>query len=163
MRFVMLDRIESLEVGKSLTAVKCWTLSEDVFEHHFPDYPVVPGTMLTESLVQSIGILAEESWPSAFGSPGQRVWSVLSMIRKAKFRRPVIPGDQVKCRATLVKLNRDHAEGKAQAIVDGDIRAEAEVVLTLFDSAGLAGDELKRRRNSHQDWLLRRWREYGGQ
>lgn len=91
MRFLMVDRVTSWESGKSMEGVKNVTLSEDFFEFHFPRFPVMPGSMILESLVQLSGWL--EGASSGFSR-----WFLLEQVRSVKYYGFTLPGDQITLR-----------------------------------------------------------------
>ena len=61
MRFYLIDRITNIEIGKTVSGIKCWTITDEIFTEHFPGFPVVPGVLLTESMSQLLGYLIEKS------------------------------------------------------------------------------------------------------
>ncbi len=126
MRFLMLDRLTSLELGESVEGYKCWSLSDDVFEYHFPGSPIVPGVLLVESMAQMVGFLLEKTYHREFGDENF-VGAILSIIHKAKFRRPVVPGDRVDMLGKLLAMDRTRASCSVQARVNGDLRAQADL------------------------------------
>lgn len=133
MRFFLIDRVEEVCYDKYITAVKCITLADDVFEHHFPRYPVFPGSLLIEGFAQLSGmflelIMKKKEIPLKL--------SFLSMINKMKFRNPVLPGDRLAMRAEIVSLREDYGVVKVMAEIDGEICAEGELTfafLTMTD------------------------------
>ena len=84
MRFFLIDKVKEIKHGKSAIGVKCWSLDNEIFQDHFPGFPVVPGIMLTESMAQLSGILLEESYYEQYPQTS-KVYPVLSIIQKAKF------------------------------------------------------------------------------
>jgi beta-hydroxyacyl-ACP dehydratase FabZ len=95
--FLLVDRIVSMEKGKKLVALKNVTINEEFFNGHFPGYPVMPGVLIVEALAQSGGILALQDLG---GELGNRKIFFMS-IDKARFRKPVIPGDQLRLEVTI--------------------------------------------------------------
>ena len=96
MRFHLIDRIDEIKYGEYITAVKCVSLADDVFNEHFPGYPVFPGTLIIEGLAQLGGsffelMMDKERLPVKS--------CVLSIVNKMKFRKPVQPGDKLYFRA----------------------------------------------------------------
>ncbi len=91
MRYFMIDRITRLETGKSADGIKCITLSEDILQDHFPDYPVFPGALLIESMAQLAGFLLEMT----FNKPGSIRRALLAQVKNAKFHAMAEPGDQL--------------------------------------------------------------------
>ena len=166
MRFYLLDRIESMVPGKSLTAVKCWTLSEDVFNDHFPGFPVVPGTLQLESMAQALGILAEESYrlrpATEGGEAGAEVYSLVTIMHKAKFRKLILPGDRAIIQAELRSLDSVSATGVVTTAVEGEIRSTVELTLGFLPRNAVPSARLREQRTEflqvlgQKDWLEER-------
>lgn len=116
MRYLLIDRIEYLEVNKSIRAIKSVALSEDVFHDHFFGYPVMPGALLIESLAQVGTALLEYS--AKFKKK-----ALLVMVDQAKFRKMVRPGDQLSVSGTIVSINQRSAQ------MDGEIRITDNLVM----------------------------------
>jgi beta-hydroxyacyl-ACP dehydratase FabZ len=95
--FLLVDRVVSIEKGKKLVALKNVTINEDFFNGHFPGLPVMPGVLIVEALAQSGGILALQDLG---GELGNRKIFFMS-IDKARFRKPVVPGDQLRLEVTI--------------------------------------------------------------
>jgi beta-hydroxyacyl-ACP dehydratase FabZ len=95
--FLLVDRVLSIEKGKKLVALKNVTINEDFFNGHFPGLPVMPGVLIVEALAQSGGILALQDLG---GELGNRKIFFMS-IDKARFRKPVVPGDQLRLEVTI--------------------------------------------------------------
>lgn len=132
MRFYLIDRLESIEPNVSATGIKCWSLSDDMFAEHFPGFPIVPGVLQIESIAQLMGILIEQSYKESFPNAG-RAYPILSIVQKAKFREPVIPGDQCFVTVKLTSLDTMRAAGTGQILVDGVLKAEADLSFTILD------------------------------
>lgn len=132
MRFYLLDRLEHLEPNKTAKAIKCWSLSDDVFAEHFPGFPIVPGVYLIESMAQLMGILIEHSFHESYPESG-RAYPILSIVQKAKFREPIIPGDQCKVEVQLLSLDYMRASGQGKIYVDGILKAEADLSFTILE------------------------------
>jgi 3-hydroxyacyl-[acyl-carrier-protein] dehydratase len=118
MRFLLVDKVVSIETGKSIQGVKCWSLDNEIFRDHFPGAPVVPGVLLVESVAQLLGILIEKSFNKRFNDP-DKVFPLLSIIQKAKFRSIVRPGDQCEIHAELKSMKEMKATGRGYIMVDG--------------------------------------------
>ena len=116
MRYLLIDRIEYLEVNKFIRAIKNVALSEDVFHDHFFGYPVMPGALLIESLAQAGTALLEYS--TKFKKK-----ALLVMVDQAKFRKMVRPGDQLSVSGTIVSINQRSAQ------MDGEIRITDNLVM----------------------------------
>jgi 3-hydroxyacyl-[acyl-carrier-protein] dehydratase len=126
MRFLLVDRLTSLEVGKRVEGYKCWSLADDVFDEHFPGTPIVPGVLLVESMAQMVGFLLHRSYVHEFGDDAY-VGAILSIIHKAKFRRLVEPGDRVDMDGELLAMDRTRASCRVRASVRGEERATADL------------------------------------
>lgn len=128
MRWCFLDRIDELESGVQAIGRKGVASSEDYFTDHFPGFPVVPGVVQVEALAQLAGKLVEVT---VFDQTGRWVWPILSMVRKAKFRRFVRPGDTVKLSVKLDSLRDESAACSVEASVDGQRTCTAEVLFVF--------------------------------
>lgn len=157
MRWRMIDRIEEILPGEKAVAWKGVTLAEDYFEDHFPNFPVVPGVLVVEALAQISGKLIEVSvWEERDLWP----FPVLSIVRNAKFRRFIRPGESIRLEATVVDVREESAVTRCRALVDGKPTTEAEL-LFVFDPEGIADameqDELIR---IERRWLKMLWPGY---
>jgi len=151
MRFFLLDRVVELVPQSSVHAIKAWTLSEDYFTQHFPGFPIVPGVLLTESMAQATGLLLEKSHQARFGAQQEAVFAILSIVHRAKFKGFVRPGDQAVVKATMESLDVNSGAGHAKVFVDGEMRAEAEMLFRLFPES-LAGANLSRLREYRAEY-----------
>lgn len=121
MRFVLVDRFLSVEPGRSATALKTFPPEDPVFADHFPGLPVVPGVLLTEAMGQAAGwALAAELAPERF--------PVLLMIEKAKFRRLVRPGEEIRLEAEIDPPRGGVFFARTRAAAGGERVAEARLV-----------------------------------
>lgn len=128
MRYVFLDRITALEPPTLARAVKCVSLAEDVFRDHFPGSPVLPGALLIESMAQLAGVLVEETSIQR-GNPD--LLALLIMVDKARFRRPVKPGDRLELEARADSVDALKASLQTTATVDGELVARANLGFVL--------------------------------
>ncbi|MFC2165160.1 3-hydroxyacyl-ACP dehydratase FabZ [Acidobacteriota bacterium] len=126
--FLLIDRVLELEAGKSLVAIKNVTYNEPFFQGHFPALKVMPGVLVVEALAQAGGILLYKSIPE----PEKKI-SMLSKIDKTKFRRPVVPGDQLRLEIDMIKLKSRFCHVRGKALVDGEIVVEGEVMASLIN------------------------------
>jgi len=123
--FLMVDRILEMDPGKSLKALKNVTINEPYFQGHFPHRPVVPAVLMMEALAQTAGLLAYKTGEL---KPNDQSVFYFAGIDKARFKRPVGPGDQLILQVDLIKRKRNIWVFKAVASVDGDVAASAELM-----------------------------------
>ncbi len=128
--FLLIDRIVELEAGKRAVGIKNVTINEPFFQGHFPGHPIMPGVLLLEAMAQTGGVLALKSVPET--EIKNKVIYFMS-IDKAKFRKPVIPGDQVRLEIEMVRQRSNITSLKAQAFVDGALVSEAEMMAMIVD------------------------------
>lgn len=128
--FLLVDRIIELELNKRVVGIKNVTANEPFFEGHFPGNPIMPGVLIIEAMAQVGGILARLSVPGIMDNEKNDPIFFVSMD-KVKFRRPVIPGDQIRFELVPLRMGSRiwKMEGKAQ--VDGELVAEAVLVATI--------------------------------
>ena len=131
--FLLVDRIIELDKGKTATGLKNVTISEPFFQGHFPEAPIMPGMLILEALAQAGGILVSKSLE---GPLGNRIF-MFTGVEKAKFRRPVVPGDQLELRCFDLKRRMTLCKMRAQARVAGQIVAEAELSAAVVDAGSL--------------------------
>ncbi|TYT73702.1 3-hydroxyacyl-ACP dehydratase FabZ [Desulfobotulus mexicanus] len=127
--FLLVDRVLSLEVGKSICAIKNVSINEPFFSGHFPGFPIMPGVLILEAMGQAGGILAFASWPEE----KRQYPLLLTGADKARFRRKVLPGDQIRMEVTLIKLKSRAVRMRGVATVDGVKAVEAEFMAVLGD------------------------------
>ncbi len=125
--FVMIDRVLSIVADQEVTALKNVTINEPFFLGHFPGKPVMPGVMMLEGMAQAGGILAYCSEPENIGTK----LLYFAGIDKARFRRPVGPGDQLIYKVQLVKKKRGIQKLAGEAFVDDKLVAEAELMASF--------------------------------
>ena len=121
--FLLVDRVLELNAGRSIIALKNVTYNEPFFQGHFPGHKIMPGVLQIEALAQAGGILLYHS----LEKPDTKI-VLLSKVHNAKFRKPVIPGDQIEFNVDLVKERNRFCEVKGKAYVDGEIAVESEVI-----------------------------------
>jgi beta-hydroxyacyl-ACP dehydratase FabZ len=117
---LLVDRVLEMEPGKRIVAVKNVTINEPVFLGHFPGRPVMPGVFLIEGMAQAGGLLLLHDIPDR-----QNKLLLFASIEEAKFRRPVIPGDQVRYEIEVLRLRSTYCKLAGKALVDGQLAAEA--------------------------------------
>jgi 3-hydroxyacyl-[acyl-carrier-protein] dehydratase len=130
--FLLVDRVLELVPGEHVVAIKNVSMNEPHFPGHFPHHPVMPGVLIIEAMAQAAGLLA-------FRSANKEVTadSVIYFvgIDNARFKRPVVPGDQLRLEARITKHIRGIWKFEARALVDGQLACEAELMCTLRDLA----------------------------
>ena len=125
--FLMVDRITSLIPSKSVKGIKNVTVNEPCFQGHFPGQPIFPGVLILEGMAQAGGCMAFCSVPEMIGE--RLVY--FAGIDKARFRKPVFPGDQLEYRLELIKHKRLIMVMKGQAFVGDQLVAEAELMASF--------------------------------
>lgn len=130
--FLLVDRILELEMGKRIVGIKNVSINEPFFQGHFPGHPIMPGVLLLEAMAQTGGVLAMRS-EEASGMDIKNKVIYFMTIDKAKFRKPVLPGDQVRFELDLIKVRSNIRGFKGLALVDGAIVAEAELMAMIVD------------------------------
>lgn len=123
--FLLVDRIEEMEVGKRAVGKKCVTYNEPFFAGHFPQEPVMPGVLIIEALAQ-VGAVCCLSAEENKGKIG-----FLGGVNKAKFRGKVVPGDVLNLRVEMIKVKGPVGVGKGTATVDGKVVASGEITFMI--------------------------------
>jgi 3-hydroxyacyl-[acyl-carrier-protein] dehydratase len=124
--FLLVDRVIELVPGQRIVAIKNVTINEPFFEGHFPGAPVMPGVLIIEALAQAGAVLLLSDIPDR---ASKLVY--FTGIDAARFRRPVIPGDQIRLTMDVLKLRSRTCKMRGTAEVDGEIVAEAEIMSAL--------------------------------
>ena len=130
--FLLVDRVTGLVQNESIISYKNVSISEPVFQGHFPDHPIYPGVMILEGMAQAGGILAFQSMDMTKEEAANKVVYFMS-IDKAKFRAPVKPGDKLEYRISVLKNKGPIWVLKGEAFVDGKIVSEAELKAMIVD------------------------------
>jgi len=135
-RFLLIDRITAWEPGRRGVAVKNVALSEDFFDDHFPLKPIMPGVLLLEGMAQLAGLLVEEGVRQ---QQGRNVKALMSIVEKAKFRRPAYPGDCLEYTATVESVNELGARAAVTAQLGAELVADCRLVFSFhaFDNPRL--------------------------
>ena len=125
--FLLVDRITELEPER-IVGLKNVTVNEPFFNGHFPEFPVMPGVLIVEAMAQTAGVLVLKSIPDR-----EKKLVLLVSIESAKFRKPVVPGDQLRIEMIVIRRKGSVAKMAGRATVDGVLVAEAEVMCKLQD------------------------------
>jgi len=123
--FLMVDRVVECEPGKRLLAIKNVTYNEPFFQGHFPHQAIMPGVLIMEALAQATGLLASKSVSDELG---RGVTYYLVGLDKARFKRPVVPGDQLQLEVIYLKDKRNIWSFSCRAEVDGEFVASANIM-----------------------------------
>jgi len=126
--FLLVDRVLELEKGVRIKALKNVTVNEPFFPGHFPVRPVMPGVLMLEALAQAAALLSFESLDS---EPGEDTVVYFAGIDGARFKRPVVPGDQLILEASIDRHKAGIYRYKTRALVDGVLAVEAELMCTM--------------------------------
>lgn len=124
--FLMVDRIEEIEVGKRAVGIKNVTVNEPFFQGHFPGTPIMPGVLIVEAMVQvgAVTLLSLEEYKGKI--------AVFAGIDKLRFRGQVIPGDTLRMEAEILALKRGIGKARGKAEVDGKIVCEGEFMFAVM-------------------------------
>jgi 3-hydroxyacyl-[acyl-carrier-protein] dehydratase len=125
--FLLVDKIIEIDPGIKAAGIKNVTINEEFFQGHFPDQPIMPGVLIIEALAQVAGVLAFHSG----ATPSKSVYFM--SIEKAKFRRPVVPGDQLKLEVSILQHRGNVWKFSGSAVVEEKIVAEAEFTAMVTD------------------------------
>lgn len=125
---LLVDRVLEIEPRKRIVAVKNVTIAEPVFQGHFPGRPVFPGVFLIEGMAQAGGLLLLHDLPNR----ADKLIYFMG-IEAAKFRRPVVPGDQVRYEIEVLRLRSMHCKLAGKVLVDGQVAAEAVLSSAMVD------------------------------
>ncbi len=130
--FLLVDKVLECNPGKNIVAVKNVTMNEPFFTGHFPQRPVMPGVLIVEALAQAACLLG--IWSAEGGMEEGTLYYFLG-IDRARFKRPVSPGDQLKLHVTLTTSKRGIWKFSAEARVENDVVCEAEIMATARKSS----------------------------
>lgn len=128
--FLLIDRVLTIEEGKSLTALKNVTMNETFFTGHFPHRPVMPGVLILEAMAQAGGVLAYKSTNT---SPADGVLYYFAGIDNARFRKVIIPGDQLILKVEVLRAKRDIWKLLGEAYVNDELACSAEFMSARKD------------------------------
>lgn len=128
--FLLVDRIVEMD-EEHVVGIKNVTVNEPFFTGHFPEFPVMPGVLIVEAMAQTAGVQVLSTIPDR----DQKLVFLVS-VDAARFRKPVVPGDQLRMEMRVIKRKGTVAKMAGRATVDGVLVAEAEVMCKLEDKAG---------------------------
>lgn len=123
--FLLVDKVLEVEEEKRVVGLKNVTINEPFFQGHFPDYPVMPGVLILEALAQ-VGAIAVLGMEKNKGKIG-----FLAGVDKARFKRQVKPGDQLKLEVEITRMKGPIGKGKGIATVDGEVACSAEITFAI--------------------------------
>lgn len=126
--FLLVDRVLSLEKGKSIVALKNVTYNEEFFQGHFPDIRIMPGVLIVEAMAQAGGILLFHSIPNP-----DKKFVLFSKIDNMKFRKPVVPGDQLRLECELTKFKSRFFWLHGKAFVEGEVAVEGDMLASALN------------------------------
>lgn len=126
---LLVDRIVEME-SERIVGIKCVTHNEPYFQGHFPDFPVMPGVLIIEAMAQTAGVLVLKSMPDRDSK-----LVLLVAVENARFRKPVVPGDELRMEMSVLKRKASVAKMAGRATVNGAVVAEVEVMCKLADKA----------------------------
>ena len=126
--FLLIDRVVEMERLKRIVAIKNVTINEGFFEGHFPGKPVMPGVLILESMAQAGGLLLLQEIPDR-----DHKLLYLASMNDVKFRRPVVPGDQLRVEVNILAWKGDLCKIQAQAFVGENLATEAKLLCVMVD------------------------------
>jgi beta-hydroxyacyl-ACP dehydratase FabZ len=126
--FLLVDKIIEIEEKKRIVGIKNVTINEPFFQGHFPGKPIMPGVLILEAMAQTGALLLIGSIPER-----EKKLIYLTGIEKARFRKPVVPGDQLKMELTLLNLKDRFCRMGGKAFVGKDLAAQAEILAALVE------------------------------
>lgn len=125
--FLLVDRIEEMEVGKSAVGIKNVTINEPFFQGHFPGHPVMPGVLIVEALAQvgAIALLSSEEYKGKL--------ALFAGIDEIRFKKQVVPGDVLRLEVEIISVRRNIGKGKVCAYVDGKVACKGTIMFGVVD------------------------------
>jgi 3-hydroxyacyl-[acyl-carrier-protein] dehydratase len=126
--FLLIDKVVEMERFKRIVAIKSVSINEGFFQGHFPGKPVMPGVLILESMAQAGGLLLLQEIPDR-----DRKLLYLASMNDVKFRRPVVPGDQLRVEVDILSWKGDRCKIQAKAFVEGNLAAEAMLLCLMVD------------------------------
>lgn len=126
--FLLVDRILEVEEGVRVVGLKNVTMNEPFFQGHYPSHPVMPGVLIIEAMAQVSGFLL-------LNQENSGKIPYFTGIDSVKFRKPVVPGDQLRIESTMLKLRRNIAKVSSRALVGEEVVAEGELMFTVIEQS----------------------------
>ena len=126
--FLLVDRVVELDEGKRIVALKNVTMNEPFFPGHFPHHPVMPGVLIVEAMAQAAAVLSFKSMGTV---PDENQVVYFAGIDNVRFKRPVMPGDQLLMEVEITANKRNIYKYRGVARVDGEVAAEADLMCAL--------------------------------
>jgi 3-hydroxyacyl-[acyl-carrier-protein] dehydratase len=127
---LLIDRVIDIQPGKSIVAIKNVSINEPFFTGHFPHHPVMPGVLILEAMAQAAALFSFSD-PSAMKNEESSTVYYFVGIDGARFRRPVVPGDQLRLEVDAERLSRSICKYSGRALVDGQLVAEAKLMCAI--------------------------------
>jgi len=131
--FLLIDRVLELETGKRIVAIKNVAINEPFFQGHFPENPIMPGVMILEAMAQAAAILSYKTFNR--GSTDNLLYYFVG-IDRARFKKPVVPGDQLVLDVAMIRSVRGIGKFTAEARVGDGVVTEAELLCTIKERDG---------------------------
>jgi UDP-3-O-[3-hydroxymyristoyl] N-acetylglucosamine deacetylase/3-hydroxyacyl-[acyl-carrier-protein] dehydratase len=125
---LLVDRIIEFDPGKRIVGIKNVTINEPFFQGHYPGHPIMPGVLIIEAMAQCGGLLLMD----AIENPEDKVVYFMS-LDNVKWRRPVIPGDQLRFELEMIQFRRHVCRMRGEGFVDGQLAAEAEFMARIVE------------------------------
>jgi len=126
--FLLVDRIVAVEGTRKIVGIKNVTINEPFFQGHFPGHPIMPGVLIVEAMAQTGGLLLMQQVPDR-----ENKVVYFMALDGVKFRKPVVPGDQLRMEVEMLQFRGKIARMKGTATVDGQLTTEAEMMACLVD------------------------------
>lgn len=127
---LLVDRVIEMVPGKSIVAIKNVSMNEPFFTGHFPHHPVMPGVLIIEAMAQAAALFSFEG-DNDINPSSQKIAYYLVGVDGARFRKPVVPGDQLRLEVVADRISRAICKYSAKALVDGKVIAEAKLMCAI--------------------------------
>jgi 3-hydroxyacyl-[acyl-carrier-protein] dehydratase len=128
---LLIDRVLEMVPGTKIVAIKNVSINEPFFPGHFPHHPVMPGVLIVEAMAQAAALFSFAGGANGQGADSTKTAYYLVGIDKARFRRPVVPGDQLRIEVDALRLSRTICKYQGRAFVDGQEVASAELMCAI--------------------------------